>query len=163
MGGSGAARVSFCVPACRLAFGEHLRVVGSCPELGGWDAGAAPMLDWSEGDCWVGAVSLPPGDHAFKLVVVRTDGSQRWEDGGDRRLALTGRAMLRATCRFGDTNSTSLDGPGQDMDMPDLQVSAHALLPKQRVPARLAPRCRAARAARAASPPALPPGLHAAG
>ena len=24
------------VPACRLAFGEHLRVVGSCPELGGW-------------------------------------------------------------------------------------------------------------------------------
>lgn len=101
-------------------------MVGGCPELGSWDANAAPMLAWSEGDCWVGAMTLPPGDLSFKLVVVRSDGGQRWEDGGDRLLQVSERSMLRATCRFGDTSNTALDGPAFSSvdDEYDLQVGA---------------------------------------
>ncbi len=45
--GQGALLVAFEVPACALAFGEHLRVVGSCAELGAWDAAKAPALGWA--------------------------------------------------------------------------------------------------------------------
>ena len=50
----GAVLVAFEVPACTLAFGEHLRVVGSCAELGGWDAAKAPALGWA-GELWARA------------------------------------------------------------------------------------------------------------
>lgn len=107
--GSAPVRVSLSVPECRLAFGEHLRVVGSCAELGGWRVEAAPSLVWQEGDNWTAAVALPPGDHTFKLVIVRQDNSQIWEDGGDRSLQLARTPAARVTCRFGDTSSTQLE------------------------------------------------------
>ena len=111
-GGGPAALVSLTVPECRLAFGEHLRVVGSCPELGGWDAQQAPSLAWQEGDNWAAALALPPGQHAFKLVVVRQDGSQQWEDGADRSLAVAPAGAVRLTCRFGDTGATWVEEGG---------------------------------------------------
>lgn len=119
-------RVSLSVPDCRLAFGEHLRVVGNCDELGGWNAAAAPSLVWQEGDNWTAAVALPPGDHTFKLVIVRQDGSQVWEDGGDRSLQLLRTPAARVTCRFGDTASTQLDTgrSGQPGGSGNLQVRA---------------------------------------
>lgn len=120
------------VPNCQLAFGEHLRVVGSCAELGSWDAAAAPALEWSEGDCWAGELALPPGEHAFKLVVVRQDGSQQWEEGGDRSLlvpavaaaaAPVGLPALRATCRFGNTACIDVEeSSGSEADEPLPQV-----------------------------------------
>ena len=122
--------VGFSVPGCALALGEHLRVVGSCPELGGWDPAAAPPLAWHEGHRWAGEVPLPPGQHAWKLVVLRPDGGQRWEEGANRELripelaagaaavAAAGAAraaaaaaagpLLRATARFGDTTATAV-------------------------------------------------------
>ncbi len=114
--------VAFRVPACALAFGEHLRVVGSCTELGGWDPAAAPALEWAEGDNWTAAVALPPGQHAFKLAIVRPDGSVHWENGSDRSLRIpslpgavaaeastAGGPLLRVTCAaFGDTAATAL-------------------------------------------------------
>ena len=61
------------VPDCPLQFGEHLRLVGSCAEMGGWDAKSAPSLDWQEGNNWVAELALPPGEHLFKLVIMRSD------------------------------------------------------------------------------------------
>lgn len=116
--------VAFHVPACQLAFGEHLRVVGSCAQLGGWDPAAAPALEWTEGDNWTASVALPPGQHAFKLVLMRQHGSPYWELGPDRSLELpavtakcggrgTSRAVagaavpLSVTCSWGNTGGTS--------------------------------------------------------
>jgi hypothetical protein len=49
------------------AFGEYLKVVGGPPELGAWDAGAAPALTWGEGDVWTATLELPAGEHEFKV------------------------------------------------------------------------------------------------
>lgn len=121
--GTAPVRVSLSVPECRLAFGEHLRVVGSCAELGGWRVETAPSLVWQEGDNWTAAVALPPGDHTFKLVIVRQDNSQVWEDGGDRSLQLARTPAARVTCRFGDTSSTQLEAGRSGQPSGSLQVS----------------------------------------
>ncbi|PSC70071.1 DNA ligase [Micractinium conductrix] len=96
--------VSFVVPHCKLAFGEGLRLLDS-------------------------AVQLPPGEHSFKLVITRADGSVHWEEGGDRRLCVpelaagaAARPLLHATCwRFGDTGAT-----GVEVDRQQLQAVADA-------------------------------------
>lgn len=71
------------------------------------------------GDNWAAAVAVPPGEHAFKLVIVKQDGSTYWEQGGDRSLtvaaagpaAASGTPALRATCRFDDTAAIEVEGP----------------------------------------------------
>ncbi len=75
-----------------VSFGECIRVVGSTPELGGWDVARAPSLRWGEGDVWSGEVSLTPGAQAsFKFVVCRDgDGhAPEWEEGADRQLRVS--------------------------------------------------------------------------
>lgn len=123
--------VSFVVPHCQLADGDHLRVVGACPALGAWQVDAAPALQWRHGHCWVGALALPPGSHTFKLVVVRADGSAAWEAGTDRALRIPELAgasagappLLTVTCtRFGATEETALA-----VDRARLQVRPPAL------------------------------------
>lgn len=58
----------FTVPAQPLAFGEHLRLVGSAPKLGGWDPEAGLALEWAEGDNWSAEASLPAGVVEFKVL-----------------------------------------------------------------------------------------------
>ena len=102
------------VPATPLQFGEQLRLVGACAELGGWDSDAAPLLQWQEGDNWVATLALPPGEHACKLVLVRQDGSLYWEEGEDRALpvpATEGGDPVTARLRYGDTASTQVEAP----------------------------------------------------
>lgn len=118
--------VSIVVPACRLAFGEGLRLVGSCPELGDWDAARGAVLTWQEGDNWSAQLDLPAGSHSFKLVITRPDGSCYWEPGDNRNLAVAkqpGSVPVSATCRFGDTNATEVQGGG-DAAPAALQVSS---------------------------------------
>ena len=56
--GQASVLVAFEVPACQLAFGEHLRVGGSCAELGSWDAAKAPALGWAgEARCCAGGMA----------------------------------------------------------------------------------------------------------
>ena len=46
---------------CQAQWGEKLKVVGSCPALGGWDVAAAPDLHWTDGHVWTQAVEVPAG------------------------------------------------------------------------------------------------------
>ncbi|KAL4447831.1 hypothetical protein ABPG75_005050 [Micractinium tetrahymenae] len=102
-------QVAVCVPDCVLQFGEHLKLVGSCPELGMWEAATAASLEWQEGDNWVASLSLPPGKHACKLVLVRQDGSLHWEEGDDRALPVPlGASLVMASFHFGDTAATEV-------------------------------------------------------
>ena len=55
------------MPAQPLAFGEHLRLVGSAEQLGGWDPAAGLTLEWAEGDNWSAEAALPDGAIEFKV------------------------------------------------------------------------------------------------
>lgn len=63
-----------------IAFGDHLRLVGACDELGAWDVDLAPEFVWTNGDLWVADVELPCGmSTEFKLVHVTAPGERIWE------------------------------------------------------------------------------------
>lgn len=63
-----------------IAFGDHLRLVGACDELGAWDVDLAPEFVWTNGDLWVADVELPCGTSTeFKLVHVTASGERVWE------------------------------------------------------------------------------------
>ena len=53
------AQCSFVVPHFPTCPGQHLMLVGSAPELGGWNAGEALKLTWQPGHAWVGEAQLP--------------------------------------------------------------------------------------------------------
>ena len=54
-----------------MAYGEHLRVVGSHEVLGGWEVGAAPALEWGEGHVWTAQLEIPVGtEFEYKFVHV---------------------------------------------------------------------------------------------
>lgn len=112
--------VSLSVPDCRLQFGEHLRLVGEPPQLGGWSVAAAPRLTFRVAGgiaSWTAELALPPGEHRCLLAVVRPDGSVQWEAPGEPRLlqvpalpplvAPPEGPHALATCRFGDVANTT--------------------------------------------------------
>lgn len=61
------ATATFTVPSQPLAFGEHLRLVGSAERLGAWDPAAGLALEWAEGDNWSADAALPEGAIDFKV------------------------------------------------------------------------------------------------
>lgn len=54
--------MAFIYPPC-----AHPQFVGSSPELGQWNADAAPNLKWGEGDVWAREVGLKPGRYELKV------------------------------------------------------------------------------------------------
>ncbi len=63
-----AASTTFTVPAQPLAFGEHLALVGSAPELGVWEPQSGLKLEWADGDNWSAQAELAPGAVEFKVL-----------------------------------------------------------------------------------------------
>ncbi len=65
-------------------------LVGSAPELGGWDPGRAPSLSLTEGQEEV-FVDLPCGEvFEYKLVLQDEVGAMVWQDGDNRTLFVPG-------------------------------------------------------------------------
>ena len=50
--------VRFAIPY-RCKFGQHLRVVGGCDDLGNWDLKEALTMTWTDGDVWTAELALP--------------------------------------------------------------------------------------------------------
>jgi len=136
-----AAQVTFSVKL-KVKFGQHLRVVGSAPELGGWNPASAPELSWNDGDVWTGSVALA-GDAAFKFCVFGGDGEPLWEDGDDRKVGAGGEPIAvtaewrgappkehsssrRERDRGGRSNGNSNDSPARGSDAADELVLAMA-------------------------------------
>ena len=74
-----AVRYLFIVPEYVTDFGQQLKVVGSFPELGSWDARAAPSMSWREGHSWQLDVMLPSQPFEFKVhrsIPISTNGHQ---------------------------------------------------------------------------------------
>ena len=61
------------------------RRVPCLPAHNDMSVAALPGMEWGEEDTWTSEVTLPPGTHDFKLVIVREDGSvAAWEPGENR-------------------------------------------------------------------------------
>lgn len=56
----GAAHVQLCITKA-VEYGQNMRVTGSGPDLGAWNAEKGPKLRWSEGHKWTADVTLPAG------------------------------------------------------------------------------------------------------
>ena len=84
----------------KTAFGEGVVVCGDIPELGAWDADAAPKMEYQKKDAtWSTTVHIPQGSvFKFKFVVEgglsekeKEQGKQRahhWQEGNDRKIQL---------------------------------------------------------------------------
>ena len=84
----------------KTAFGEGVVVCGDIPELGAWDANAAPKMEYQKKDAtWSTTVHIPQGSvFKFKFVVEgglsekeKEQGKQRahhWQEGNDRKIQL---------------------------------------------------------------------------
>jgi len=99
--GAVAARSTFTVPDFGVAFGEHLRLVGSSTALGDWQPNEGLALEWSEGNNWTASVELPAGAIEFKVVVIRGDGSADWESTENRGVDVPEGKGLVVTCHMG--------------------------------------------------------------
>ncbi|KAL6748274.1 hypothetical protein V8C86DRAFT_1176415 [Haematococcus lacustris] len=77
------------VPHYMATPGQQLLLVGSLPELGGWEAGQGLRLTPLPGHVWEGRVQLPiKAAGQAKLVVMDPDGSLSWEPGPSRQFDL---------------------------------------------------------------------------
>eukprot|EP00882_Tetradesmus_deserticola_P010154 GHRQ01010729.1.p2 GENE.GHRQ01010729.1~~GHRQ01010729.1.p2 ORF type:complete len:127 (+),score=49.62 GHRQ01010729.1:259-639(+) len=47
-------------------FGDSMKVIGGSSELGAWDAAAAPLMVWGDGDIWSLVLPCSAGEHEFK-------------------------------------------------------------------------------------------------
>lgn len=57
---TGAAHVRLCITRA-VEFGQNMRVTGSGPEMGAWNADKGPKLKWNDGHKWTADVTLAPG------------------------------------------------------------------------------------------------------
>ncbi len=59
-------------------------MVGSTPQLGAWDVGSAPDMQWTDGHVWVTEMDLPK-DADFEFKVVHVSGSRVLWEASDNR------------------------------------------------------------------------------
>eukprot|EP00877_Chromochloris_zofingiensis_P012548 jgi/Chrzof1/7547/Cz02g27260.t1 len=90
-------------------FGQHMRVVGSHAALAAWDINSAPAMTWHEGHTWTLHVTLPPGKHEFKYVLVHGSGHADWEPGPNRTLLVPSSAVISPVKgSWGQPNNTDV-------------------------------------------------------
>ncbi|KAG2430618.1 hypothetical protein HXX76_010136 [Chlamydomonas incerta] len=108
-----AVRYRFVVPQYVTHYGQELRVVGSLPELGGWNPWTAPRMSWSEGHQWSLETSLPQETFEFKVIALE-GGHVRWESGSNRVVQADGdsdipvEVVVWLTCHFNYTADTGM-------------------------------------------------------
>jgi len=78
-----------------VAYGQSLRIAGSCESLGAWNPWDALQLEWSDLDVWVGSAEIPKGgEFCFKVVTAHKDGYLAWDDGENCVFATDGEDLL---------------------------------------------------------------------
>ena len=74
-----------------VRYGECLRIVGSCAELGQWKPEKGLVMSWSDGNVWSGSIELHDQKQIeFKAVIWRdkSDGEVIWEGGDNHSVSL---------------------------------------------------------------------------
>ena len=93
-------KINFILNGYETAPGQSIRVVGNCPELGGWDIERAFPLEYVNENIWLGEANMTESAAkliAYKFVLVNADGSFSYEDSTAhvRRLPGGGDVTLR--------------------------------------------------------------------
>lgn len=99
--------VEFVVPEYVTRFGQVLKVIGSCEELGLWNEQNATPMTWNEGHKWTVSAAIPVGDLEFKIVVVDDD-TVHWEIGNNRHVEVSLAEKVVVDCPFGETDKTEV-------------------------------------------------------
>ncbi|GIL49306.1 hypothetical protein Vafri_5682 [Volvox africanus] len=108
-------RYRFVVPQYVTTFGQTLRVVGSLPELGGWNPYSAPIMTWSDGHQWSLECTLPQRSFEFKITVFEGE-AVKWEGGSNRVVhaedaggdIVPVEIVVWLTCNFNATTNTQM-------------------------------------------------------
>ena len=84
--------------ACKVEFGQGVRVVGDHWKLGQWNPRKALVLSWTPGDVWVGELvfeDLHNKRLEFKYLLVEKHRKMRWEEGFNHVIQLATGGELR--------------------------------------------------------------------
>jgi hypothetical protein len=83
-------------------YGQRIRVVGNCEQLGSWDHMHGAEMKWTDGHLWIANVGLPRDTVLeYKFVVLESDGvtPAAWQSGNNAVLPLLVRlAAISAWC-----------------------------------------------------------------
>lgn len=119
--------IKFTVPY-KTSFGQVVKVVGENKKLGAWSVNDALKFTWTEGDNWVGQLTLPPGKYEFKIIVEDTaGGNTEWEKGVNRVLEIPAfPGTMEVPCIFNTPTmqTTFIDAPVEALD--PIEVAARA-------------------------------------
>ncbi|GAB4818654.1 hypothetical protein N2152v2_005700 [Parachlorella kessleri] len=116
--------------ATQVAYGEHLRVVGSHAALGGWKVAAAPELHWTPGNVWTAKLELPAGAHfEYKFVHVMPHSPPVWEATPNRSLTVpTARqAAVNADWNLFSSGAAELEVGAIEIQAPEARAFLEAL------------------------------------
>jgi len=97
-------RVIFQLNGFATAPGEELAVVGSCPELGGWDAAKAPRLRYVNANLWEGDVDFTTSANGlvrYRYAVLRAGDDPHFENLLPRRAFIPASGVDLRTDRWG--------------------------------------------------------------
>lgn len=93
-----------------VEFGQAVALLGSGEALGNWAPDCSIPLVWTEGDVWIGQVTVPKDSEAeFKyIVVVKDDETEvvEWEECNNRVLGLSG--VEKVSCWWNDESRIEL-------------------------------------------------------
>lgn len=78
----------FTVPNFTTQLGQSLLIVGSIPQLGGWDPLRGLPMQWQPGHGWQGSLELSSDVDVEAKVVMCDRGRFAWEPGPNRRIRL---------------------------------------------------------------------------
>ena len=72
----GAMEITFVLNGFRTEYGQHVKVIGNCPELGGWDLEKGFRLEYINENMWLGNIAMPEsaGKPIVYKFVVEKDG-----------------------------------------------------------------------------------------
>ncbi|OGS57987.1 MAG: hypothetical protein A3J79_09510 [Elusimicrobia bacterium RIFOXYB2_FULL_62_6] len=76
-------KTTFILNGYTTSLGQTVRVVGNCPELGGWDINKSFPLEYVNENMWLGEVNMAESSAklvAYKFVLLNPDGSFCYED-----------------------------------------------------------------------------------
>eukprot|EP00887_Chlorella_sp_A99_P001045 scaffold14.g1045.t1 len=111
----------------KVAFGEHLRVVGSDAALGAWEPSAGAPLAWGEGHVWSATLDLPAeASLEYKFVHIIDGRLPVWEDAPNRCLTPS-RGIVGVSAAWNDpavTLVTEGSSDGAISDSEDLGAPA---------------------------------------
>ena len=75
--------VSFMLNGLKTVYGQSIKVIGNCPELGSWDVKKAFPLEYVNENLWMGDLDIAESagrEISYKFIAVDPDGSALYED-----------------------------------------------------------------------------------